>query len=66
MTVLVFAVLGGFSLGARRELGGPAALVAPRQFPWRLAALWAALCGGVLVVGFMAVRLAREMHSQSS
>jgi len=53
-------------LGARRELGGPAVLVTPLQFPWRKAALWAALCGGVLVVGFMAVRLAREMHSQPS
>jgi hypothetical protein len=53
-------------LGARRDLGGQAALVAPRPFPWRKAALWAALCGGVLVVGFMAVRLAREMQTQSS
>lgn len=53
-------------LGARRELGGPAALVVPRPFPWRKSALWAVLCGGVLVVGFMAVRLAREMQTQSS
>ena len=53
-------------LGARRELGGPAVMVAPWRFPWRRAALWAALCGGVLVVGLMAVRLAGEMHSQSS
>jgi hypothetical protein len=52
-------------VGARRELGGPAVLVVPRQFPWRLAALWAALAGGVLVVAWMAVRLAREMHAES-
>ena len=53
------------SLGARRELGGPAALVAERPFPWRTMALWAVLIGGVLVVGAMAVRLARDMRSQS-
>ena len=52
-------------VGARRELGGPAVLVVPQQFPWRLTALWAALAGGVLVVAWMAVRLAREMHTES-
>ena len=51
------------TLGARRELGGEAALVAPRIFPWRAAALWTVLIAGVLVVGAMAVRLAREMRS---
>jgi hypothetical protein len=51
------------TLGARRELGGDAALVAPKVFPWRAAALWAVLVVGVLVVGAMAVRLAREMRS---
>jgi hypothetical protein len=51
------------TLGARRELGGAAALVAPRVFPWRAAALWTVLVVGVLVVGAMAVRLAREMRS---
>jgi hypothetical protein len=50
-------------LGARRELGGGAALVAPTVFPWRTAALWTVLVVGVLVVGAMAVRLAREMRS---
>jgi Protein of unknown function (DUF3999) len=54
------------TLGARRELGGPDALVADWRFPWRTAALWAVLVAGVLVVGAMAVRLAREMRSQSS
>ena len=53
-------------LGTRRELGGPAALVAPWVFPWRTAALWTVLAGGVLVVGTMAVRLAREMRSKPS
>jgi hypothetical protein len=51
------------TLGARRELGGGAALVAPKVFPWRPAALWTVLVVGVLVVGAMAVRLAREMRS---
>src|SRR5688572_18128503 len=35
-------------LSARRELGGAAALVAARPFPWRTAALWAVLVVGVL------------------
>jgi hypothetical protein len=49
-------------LGARRELGGAAVLSAPKPFPWRTTALWAVLAGGALVVGGMAVRLAREMQ----
>ena len=53
-------------LGARRELGGTAALTAPKPFPWRTTALWAVLVGGALVVGVMAVRLAREMQRTSS
>jgi hypothetical protein len=51
-------------LSARRELGGAAALVVARPFPWRTASLWAVLVVGVLVVATMAVRLAREMRSQ--
>lgn len=54
------------ALGARRELGGPDALVARRLFPWRTATLWSVLIGGVLVVGAMAVRLAQEMRRQPS
>lgn len=54
------------TLGARRELGGPDALVAGWRFPWRTATLWTVLIGGVLVVGAMAVRLAQEMRSQPS
>jgi hypothetical protein len=53
------------TLGARRELGGAAALVAPKVFPWRAAALSTVLVVGVLVVGAMAVRLAREMRSST-
>jgi uncharacterized protein DUF3999 len=53
------------TLGARRELGGGRALVAPRVFPWRTAALWTVLVLGVLVVGAMAVRLAKEMQKPS-
>jgi hypothetical protein len=63
--VPVVAAVPEAGVGARRELGGPAVLVLPRQFPWRLAALWAALGGGVLVVAWMAVRLAREMRTES-
>ena len=50
------------TLGAKREFGGSGARSASRPFPWRTAALWAVLIGGVLVVGGMAVRLAREMQ----
>jgi hypothetical protein len=53
-------------LGARRELGGPDALVEVASFPWRLSLLWTVLVAGVLVVGTMAVRLAREMRSPTS
>jgi len=49
------------SLAARTVLGGPAALVIPTEFPWRTVYLWVALLAAVLVIGFMAVRLAREM-----
>ena len=54
------------TLGARRELGGPAALVVVQPFPWRTISLWAVLIAGVLVVGTMAVRLAKEMRSPTS
>lgn len=54
------------ALGALRELGGAAALVAPVVLPWRTAALWLVLVAGVVAVAFMAVRLAREMHDKPS
>ena len=54
------------TLGARRDLGGPAALVVAQPFPWRTTSLWAVLIVGVLVVGTMAVRLAREMRNPTS
>jgi hypothetical protein len=52
------------TLGAKRELGGEDARRASRPFPWRTAVLWGVLVGGVLVVGGMAVRLAREMKQK--
>ena len=54
------ATLPFAGLGSRRELGGAAALVAPFEFPWRTAALWAALGIGVIAVAWMAVSLARR------
>jgi predicted MFS family arabinose efflux permease len=53
------------SLSARTVLGGPAALVIPTEFPWRTVYLWVALLAAVLVIGFMAVRLAREMLAKN-
>ena len=52
--------------GQIRELGGPAALVAPFRVPWRLALLWVVLGVGVLAVSWMAVRLAREFREPPS
>lgn len=54
------------TLGPLRELGGPAALEAPFELPWRVAALWAVLGVGVLAVAWMAVRLAREFRESPS
>jgi hypothetical protein len=50
------------TLGARREIGGPARLASPAAaFPWKRALLWAmlALCVGLLAR--MAYRLTQEM-----
>ena len=47
-------------LGTMSELGGEAAFIPPREFPWRPALLWGALSLGALAVGFMALRLGRE------
>ena len=47
-------------LGTMSELGGEAAFIPPREFPWRSALLWGALSLGALAVGWMALRLGRE------
>ena len=47
-------------LGAMMELGGEAAFLPPREFPWRAALLWGALLVGALAVGWMALRLGRD------
>jgi hypothetical protein len=64
-TLRAAAAVPRATIGERRELGGVAALTAPRVFPWRVAALWGLLAAGVLVVALMAFRLAREMHATS-
>ena len=47
-------------LGTMSELGGEAAFIPPREFPWRSALLWGTLSLGALAVGWMALRLGRE------
>jgi len=53
------------ALGARVVLGGEAALELPTEFPWRTILLWVALLAGGLTVGWMAVRLVREMSAKA-
>lgn len=48
---------GTARLGSRIELGGAAALVPARTFPWQTATLWAVLILGAVLVVSMAVRL---------
>jgi hypothetical protein len=49
------------TLGQRAVLGGEARrLPPPPPFPWKSVALWAALAIGVIVLAWMAMRLARE------
>ena len=50
-------------LGTMNELGGEAAFIPAREFPWRSALLWSALSLGALAVGWMALRLGREAFS---
>jgi len=52
------------TLGARQELGGEAAFIAPTEFPWRVALLWGALLLGASTVGWMAIRLGRDAFGQ--
>jgi Protein of unknown function (DUF3999) len=50
------------TLGARRELGGPARRAPPAaEFPWKQALLWAVLALGVCLLAGMAYRLLKEM-----
>jgi hypothetical protein len=53
-------------LSTRAQLGGPAALEIPTEVPWRTIYFWLALLAAVLIVGFMAVRLARDMLTQNN
>jgi hypothetical protein len=50
-------------VGRRVNLGGPGALEIPTEFPWRTVYLWAALLAAAAVVGFMAIKLARDMFA---
>jgi hypothetical protein len=52
------------TLGARRELGGPARLARPAaEFPWKRALLWAVLAMGVCLLAWMAYRLSKDMDT---
>ena len=50
-------------LGRRVNLGGPGVLEIPTEFPWRTVYLWVALFAAAAVVGFMALKLARDMFA---
>jgi len=50
--------------GAPQPLGGSARRQpAPRQFPWKVTVLWTVLGLGVVLLGYMAYRLSRELGS---
>ena len=54
-------------LGREYELGGQSALELPKPpLPWKRIALWAILCLGVVAVGLMAWKLARQMPNNES
>lgn len=52
--------VGTAALGARVELGGEARLEPAQSPEWRRWLLWIGLVAGVLLVGFMALRLLRQ------
>jgi hypothetical protein len=53
------------NLGPRMVLGGESVLEPPMEFPWRSMLLWAALAVAGLAVGWMAIRLARELSGSN-
>jgi hypothetical protein len=49
-------------LGTPRSAGGPARLQpAPRVVPWKMLILWSILGAGIMLLGWMAYRLSREV-----
>jgi hypothetical protein len=52
-------------LGPRVVLGGDRALETSAEFPWKSVLLWSVLLMAAVTVGWMAVRLAREMSAKS-
>jgi hypothetical protein len=50
-------------LGARFELAGPGQLQVPFRPDWRRWLIWAGLTAGVLLVGFMAASLVRQLKT---
>lgn len=51
------------TVGERRSLGGPEMLAPPRfKIDWLTASLWAVLIVGVVLLGWMAVRLFRDLR----
>lgn len=52
-------------VGARRVLGGPAALETPFAIAWRTVLLWTVLLAAAFGVAWMAFRLAREMFGKT-
>lgn len=51
------------SLAERMVLGGESALAIPREFPWKTVLLWFVLLAAGVTIGWMAVRLARDMSA---
>jgi hypothetical protein len=55
---------GAARLGAREPLAGEAALSLGHAAGWRTALVWAGLIGAVLLVGWLALSLLRELKAQ--
>jgi hypothetical protein len=58
--------IGHARLGERQELGGSARLQSTRTSGWRHWLLWLGLAGGVLLVGFMVLRLVRQQATRGT
>ncbi|OHB25705.1 MAG: hypothetical protein A2X84_03490 [Desulfuromonadaceae bacterium GWC2_58_13] len=50
--------------GPRFLLGGKSKLLSTTPFPWKTWLLWTVLATGVLLIGWMSLRLYRQLHDQ--